>query len=102
MNNVDYDKEKFDADEYGNLHPKGMNHTCRAPDHVREEIEQDVEIMDRYGLLDDGDYEIDRRLGEDAPDKDHIERNPFQVAFIDVFDADPSSQTEIHRPHRSR
>lgn len=35
-------------------------------------------------------------------DPEYAERNPFQVAFIDVFDADPSSQTEIHRPHRSR
>ena len=42
--NVDYDKDKFYQDEYGNLYPK---------------------------TDDIGDYEIDKELGENAPDKDN-------------------------------
>lgn len=38
MNNVDYDKNKFDIDEYSNLHPK-----------TKSQKKKGVSADDRYG-----------------------------------------------------
>lgn len=79
MNNVDYDKTKFDKDPYGNLIPKdGYSAGETYGKDVIPDVEEDAEIKKEYTIELNG-----------------IDVDYCKLSFSKIPD------TEIYRPHRS-
>lgn len=85
MNDIDFDKNKFDKDSHGNLIPKdGFEAGETHGKDIIPDVEPDVEIQSEYGLEDE----------LPAPWN-------CSVSCLDCKDQRRCNET-IHKPHRSK